>query len=336
MFHIYDLFEPQLTGHDSHGSSITELPNGDVMAAWYSGTAEKHPDVAIYTNRFIPSMKAITKPVVLEKANERTSEGNPVIYYDPLTKRLWLFWVTMDRAGRGGGWSTCRIKCKHSVDLGKSWSKVHYLTHFWGRMTRYKPVRLSNGDVILPIYSEWLNYKANFLITTAHSFAQDSSLCRWRKVGPVGNNLLQPSLVELDDRPGHLLAYCRTARHGTHKGWTSVIESFNYGNRWTRARRGSLPNPNSGCDLVKLRNGYLVLAFNNSPSIRSPLSIALSEDSGKTWPYIRDLERDDKERFSYPSLIQYSDGTLFCSYTNKKGINIRLAQFDEAWIRGNE
>ena len=142
---------------------------------------------------------------------------------------------------------------------------------------------------------------------------------------------MQPTVVELD--PGHLIAYNRSARGGRFYPHIAKTESFDYGRHWSKAEAIDLPNPNSGCDMVKLKNGHIALSFNNSPEKRSPLSIGISEDGGDTWPYIADLETEPDERFSYPGIIQASDDTLWCSYTNKRGINIRCAHFDEEWVK---
>ncbi|MBD3352147.1 MAG: hypothetical protein GF364_11725 [Candidatus Lokiarchaeota archaeon] len=339
MFKLYDIFEPHECGRDSHGSTVTELPNGDIMAVWYCGSFEKAADVAIYTSTLKKGMYEWTKPILLEKEADDKSEGNPVIYYDDVNERLWLFWATMDRAEYDfmpGGWSLCKLKCKHSEDAGKTWTEPRWLTKFWGRMTRNKPVRLSNGDVILPIYSEWMGYKTNFFIWTAEEFAKGALDSKFKKVGPVKGGIMQPTIVELNDKNGHLLCYNRTSRGGKFNGWITATESLDYGRHWNNPYQGPLPNPNSGCDMVKLTNGNIALAFNNSPNIRSPLSIGLSTDGGKTWAHIRDIVRDDKERFSYPGIIQSSDGTLWCSYTNKRGINICCAHFNEAWIKNED
>lgn len=34
-----------------HASTVIELKNGDILSSWFGGTAEGHPDVAIWTSR---------------------------------------------------------------------------------------------------------------------------------------------------------------------------------------------------------------------------------------------------------------------------------------------
>ena len=46
---------------------------------------------------------------------------------------------------------------------------------------------------------------------------------------------------------------------------------------WTKAERTVLPNPNAGIDMIRLKSGGLVLAFNNSDQRRCRFSIAYSE-----------------------------------------------------------
>ena len=336
MIKIYDVFEPHASGKDSHGSTVVEMPNGDIKCNWYSGPYEKSSGVGIFTATLEKGTGKWSKHELLEKESDIKSEGNPVYYFDDDNNRLWLFWATMDRADyekMPGGWSTCKLKCKHSDDLGKTWTKPRWLTKYWGRMTRNKPLRLSNGDVILPVYSEWMGYKTNFFIWTKEEFAKGAIDSKYIKIGPVKGGIMQPTVVELTDKVGHLLAYNRTSKAGTFKGWITKTESFDFGRHWAKATATELPNPNSGCDMVTLKNGHIALCFNNSPTLRSPLSIGISEDGGKTWPYIRDLVRDDDKRFSYPGIIQAKDGTMYCSYTNYKGINIRCAHFDEEWVK---
>ncbi len=336
----YDIFEPTkeenpaVCGKDSHGSTLTELGNGRIMTAWYSGSYEKCADVGIYTSTFDPQKEEWTAVELLEKHSDKKSEGNPVLYWDEENNRLWMWWSTMDRADYKhltGGWSLCKVKCRHSDDMGKTWSGVKYLTRFWGKMTRNKPIRMSNGEIILPYYEEFLGYNARFWIASREEFAKGSEKCKWKKFGPVRGSILQPNVVELE--PGHILCYCRSSSHSPQYPMVSVTESMDFGRNWSKVQKGNTYNCNAGLAMVTMENGNIAMAFNNSPETRNPLSIAISEDNGNTWPYMRDLINEEGFRFSYPEIIQASDGTLYCTYTNKKGINIRCAHFDEEWVK---
>jgi predicted neuraminidase len=69
--------------------------------------------------------------------------------------------------------------------------------------------------------------------------------------------------------------------------------------------------------MVCTPRGRLVLAFNNSIDHRSPLSLAVSDDQDETWRVALDVETGPGE-YSYPALIQGTDGTLHLLYTDRR------------------
>jgi predicted neuraminidase len=76
-------------------------------------------------------------------------------------------------------------------------------------------------------------------------------------------------------------------------------------------------NPNSGIDAVTLKDGRHVIVYNPTKRGRSPINVAISSD-GKTWKDIVTLENEPGEEFSYPAVIQTSDGKVHISYTWKR------------------
>lgn len=301
----------------SHASSVLVLPDGEILCAWYAGSREGARDVKIYLSRRDPETGRWSAPTVIADTPDR-SEGNPVLYLDEQGK-LWLYFVTI----HGLNWAWAKIKAQSSRDAGRTWSPVTVLGPPFpkrGWMTRSHLLRLRDGRLLLPLYDE-RRWRSLFLV----SADQGGS---WRLSGEIrtrpGN--LQPSVVERPD--GSLLALMR--HHGKPgRIWKSV--SVDQGQTWSSAELLELPNPNAGIDLAELPNGHLVLAFNNSATKRSPLSLALSEDGGRTWPWVRDLETEPGE-FSYPSLAVTADGAIHLTYTWKRQ-SIKYAQMNEEWIR---
>jgi predicted neuraminidase len=82
-------------------------------------------------------------------------------------------------------------------------------------------------------------------------------------------------------------------------------------------RRTALPNPDSGIDAVRMRDGVIALVYNHTKHGRTPLNLALSTDDGNSWgtPYV--LENTPGE-YSYPAVIQSGDGMLHITYTWKR------------------
>jgi predicted neuraminidase len=315
MFDSQLIFDHIEGNPSSHAATLTELPNGDIMAAWYSGAYERARDVAVFYSILPKGGGQWSKPLILHDTITR-SEGNPVLFTGK-DGRVWFFFVTMF----GETWADCRIYYKTSADGGKTWSAQKTLIEELGWMTRNRPLELADGTLILPIYNEttW---------TPAFMATKDGG-ATWRFLArdiKVPGGAIQPAIIKRAD--GSLLALLRTGEAGGNI-WS--IESADGGKTWAEPARTKLPNPNAGIDMVKLANGHALLVFNDSPYDRTPLSVALSEDEGKTWPYVVKLEKTYGE-FSYPAVIQSSDGTIHVVYTYKR-TSIKHASFNEEWIK---
>jgi len=92
---------------------------------------------------------------------------------------------------------------------------------------------------------------------------------------------------------------------------------------WSKMEGTSLPNPNSGIDGVVLSDGRGLLVYNHVGKKgnqwggrRSPLNVAVSKD-GMNWDAALVLESEPGE-YSYPAVIQSSDGLVHITYTWKR------------------
>ena len=66
----------------------------------------------------------------------------------------------------------------------------------------------------------------------------------------------------------------------------------------------------------KIRDGSHLLIYNHTAKGRSPLNLAASRD-GKNWDAALVLESEAGE-YSYPAIIQTSDGLIHATYTWKR------------------
>jgi predicted neuraminidase len=94
-----------------------------------------------------------------------------------------------------------------------------------------------------------------------------------------------------------------------------------------------LPNPNSGTDAVTLADGRQLLVYNHNPENkgRSPLNVAISKD-GRQWDAALVLENEPDVQFSYPAVIQSSDGLVHITYTWKR-LKIKHVVLDPAKLQ---
>ena len=110
-----------------------------------------------------------------------------------------------------------------------------------------------------------------------------------------------------------------------------ITRTTDAGRHWTAPRPSGLPNPNSGLDALRLSDGRLLLAFNDTTTNRENLRLAVSSDEGVTWRRVRTLAEEPGAEFSYPFLLQTSDGLVHVTFTWKRR-NIRHVTFNLAWL----
>ncbi len=309
------VFQRTTERRSCHAATIAELPSGDLLCAWYAGTRELDPDVGILTARR-PVGADDWEPARVVVDSPDHSEGNPVLFAAP-NGEVWLFYVTV----YGEGWDFAKLKLRRSDDEGRTWGPEQVLSDELGWMPRNKPVLLSNGTTILPLYDErtWRSF---------FGLSADNG-ATWQFTTPLDSDPgnIQPTLVERADHS--LFALMRTGGQG---GALWQTTSGDAGLTWPAPTPASLPNPNSAADMARLPNGHLVLAFNNSPDRRTPLSVALSKDEGLTWPAVRNLEAGPGE-YSYPAAIVDRQGLIHVVYTHQR-LRIKHVWFDEAWVEG--
>ncbi|MHC4173750.1 MAG: sialidase family protein [Planctomycetota bacterium] len=406
-----------------HGSTIVELPNGDLLSAWFQGSGERWADdVAIVGARLQAGEQKWSKPFVMADV-PGFPDINPILFIDP-QDRLWLMWYTVI----ANQWETSlpkyRISENYMMPNGPpewSWQDVLYVkpgdpaergiqpgdrfiksverqieayakylsesTHVsdeatrnmlnrwraWGadllakargenmmrrgrlfdatgryteqqlgyayfrRMgwqTKNKAVIVDENRMIIPLYSDGFSFSL-MAIT-------DDGGNNWQFCEPlVGAGNIQPSIAKKTD--GTLVAYMRD--NGPAPKRLHISTSQDRGLTWTLVRDSELPNPGSGADLVTLRNGHWVLAYNDTEDGRHSLAVSISTNEGKTWEYTKHLERDMRgkpvaTRSAYPSIIQGCDDTLHVVYSyhhnDRKGVpnkTIKYVRFNEAWVK---
>ncbi len=94
-----------------HGSTIVELPNGDLLAAWFQGSGERWADdVRIMGTRLKKGEDQWSKPFLMADT-PGFPDINPILFLDA-QKRLWLMWYTVI----ANQWETSLLKYRISED----------------------------------------------------------------------------------------------------------------------------------------------------------------------------------------------------------------------------
>ncbi|MBC7288948.1 MAG: exo-alpha-sialidase, partial [Armatimonadetes bacterium] len=137
------------TRPECHASTIVELPSGDLYGAWYAGTYEGHPDVAVLASR-LSVRSGKWEPAIVLANTPGQPEGNPVLFMSPDRGRLFLFFVTI----RCDGWRGAQLRAMWTPHEGLIWSQPYdFDQEPLGTMPRNKPI-LIGERVLLPLYDE--------------------------------------------------------------------------------------------------------------------------------------------------------------------------------------
>ena len=330
---------------ECHSATITEVRNGDLIATYFGGTKERNPDVCIWTSRKPKGSNRWLEPVlvadgvfktgseeaklaglsgidstttaadkgpVLDKkisknisAYQRKACWNPVIYQAP-NGELQLYFKIGSNVADWTGWII------RSKDGGKTWSSREPLQKDYLGPVKNKPL-LNKGRLIAPTSIEKGGWRLYF------EYSDDMGKT-WKRSDFVdadkGVSAIQPAIMILND--GRLAAVART--RSEHVG---ITYSADNGETWSKLKLIDTPNNNSGLDAVTLKDGRHVMICNDKPiphgikngkGVRTPLSLLISDD-GENWKHWITLEDSPISQYSYPSIIQTSDGNIHCIYT---------------------
>jgi predicted neuraminidase len=297
----------------AHASTIVETADG-LVASWFGGTHEKHPDVGIWVSRHEDGKW--TPPV--EVANGVQPDGtrhptwNPVLF-EPAGGPLLLFYKVGPNPRDWWGMVMA------SADHGRTWTTPARLPEGQLGPIRAKPVALADGTFLAGSSTEhagWIvhmeTFRAPSPATTDPATWVEwlSTGAAWTRSAPLNTRnefgAIQPAILVHDAKTIQILN--RSRQDVITENW-----SHDGGKTWGPMTRTELPNPSAGIDAVRLPDGRFLLVYNPSAKDRHTISIASSTD-GKSWTKVLDVDQGPGE-YSYPAMIVAKDGKVHLTYT---------------------
>ncbi|WP_230483796.1 sialidase family protein [Sphingomonas sp. Leaf21] len=298
----------------AHASTLVQLPDGTLAAAWFGGSGESRPDVRIWFAR--REGRGWTAPVpvadgVSPHGDTRYPTWNPVLFQPP-GGPLHLYYKVGPNPRQ---WWGMVIR---SSDGGRTWTTPEPLPRGVLGPIKNKPVIAADGSWLAPSSREEGTAEANIWSLRIERSTDRGG--HWTVSAPIASPMhieaIQPSILFHKD--GTLELVARTRQGALAQSW-----SRDNGVTWSPIAAIDLPNPNAGTDAVTLSDGRQLIVYNHGAHApgtpgdgpRWPLNIGLSED-GVRWRNVLTLEsKPMPDGYAYPAVIQTRDGLVHVSYT---------------------
>ncbi|TCP23756.1 putative neuraminidase [Scopulibacillus darangshiensis] len=364
----------------NHASNLLPLDNGDLLCVWFAGTQEGMSDIHIYMSRLKKGSGKWSRAVKVSN-DPSCSEQNPVLFNSPNGK-LWLLYTAQKSGNQGtavvryrtsedngytwgpirtlfdtpgtfirqpiivldnGEWLLPIWYCKTSLgqkwtgdkdisavkiskDQGKNW-KEYKVPNSLG-CVHMNIEKLNDGTLFALFRSRWAdNIYASYSSDYGRSWSKPSAT-------ELPNNNSSIQVTKLKN--GHLALVFNNinADHCTERR-TSLYDEIE-----DDEENQIDPLPDASNDDRKKDAGKP--AFWGAP--RAPMTIAVSEDNGKTWPFIKNLEVGDgyamtnnskdklNREYSYPTIKQTADGKIHIAFTYFRQA-IKYVCINEEWVK---
>src|ERR1039458_9036745 len=342
-YHTHDLF-PSLAGHSMsgvgwklglapglginyHNSAIQELPNGDLLAAYYNTPqSEDDPDQTILIMRRRAGSEDWDMP---EPFPVFADAGlcAPVIWNDKAHPgKIWMFFGFSRLIGAPP------FAYMTSTDNGVTWSPVMFPT-FPKPIGRYvsQPinsiVRAKDGTIYIPTDSTGKDEDGNGSISVVWATKDEGKT--WYDTG--GRTAGRHTTIVIA-KNGDLLGF--GGKNSNIDGRMPLARSTDGGKTWHKSRTifdplasGQRPS------VIRLASGRIFFVGDHNPpqGKHRPTDgayVALSDDDGTTWT-IKNLP-PDVATVGYTTATQGPDGTIHV-VTSKNTPNVEI-ELNEAWV----
>lgn len=343
----------------NHASQLCWAANGDLLCTWMGGAGEGRASMNILLSRLRAGERRWSDPIRISDDDQR-SEQNPLLWLDERGDLHLLHTAQHVRdpsdCESGAAFSmqwTARLRHRSSSDHGHSWSLTSELLDDEA-FCRQPPLSDGSGGWLLPIYR---SLEAGNLFGHDHSqvvcLDSDLTVISIHPV-PRSTGRVHGSLVVSEDGQ-FMLQFFRSRLADRVYRAVGQLD----GSGWGEPQATSLPNNNSSIQALRLASGRLAMIFNRIsmsgegpmhwgdahwPYSRWPLTVALSEDDGISWPWIRDIDPglgfcgeanwNSNLRLEYPSLLEGPEGILHATYSWANQGAIRYQRFRETDLLG--
>lgn len=257
---------------------------------------------------------------------------------------------------RKNAWCDCFPVVRFSWDEAKTWSapvKCIDQTSKAGFcvLNNDRVIQLPCGRILLPIARHCITDRGPDMMGQIFCLYSDDNGRTWKKTEPEFKayeadgkriKLQEPGVVALKD--GRVMMWIRT-----DGGRELACYSSDLGETWSKPEKTDIHCPCAPVSIKRLRNGDLLMAWNDHrghPELkplhvyhagtRSPLTLAISKDDGRTWQKRKVLEGNvyDGGWYCYTAMLEEGDAVLLEYCCMKHLCHSRITRVPLKWIYG--
>lgn len=274
---------------------------------------------------------------VIVKSKNGESFANPTPVVERKSGKIFLFYAQNFHNTHS------EVFYVSSSDHGITWSNPVNITKLFNIDPLKRPfhlpgpghgIQLKNGRLLMQI---WHRFSISLPVSDRQYGVSvvysDDMGSTWQAGGFVPQHADFPAnesrLVEL--RNNKLLLDARFATSGLHH--RIQYTSKDHGNSWSDPSFATLPAftaVDASLSSLQINNTSFLMATRPvDTSSRKKISISISSDEGKTWPYTRLIYHGPSD---YSDAIQLSDGSIFVLYGRGDPRYVASARFNLAWV----
>jgi sialidase-1 len=318
---------------NSEGDFVT-LKDGRILFIYSNFTGTSGDD---FGNAFLASRYSADKGKTWSTEDEKIveQEGDMNVMSVSLLRlqngEIALFYAMKNSA------SDCIPYMRLSTDEGDTWSDaIRCITERtdYFVLNNNRIIQLKNGRILMPVS---LHFSPGGVwgkgSDRGHIFCyfSDDNGRTWTTGREVANPdsviTQEPGVIELKN--GDIFMFVRTTA-----GVQYISSSKDKGETWSDFIPSNIKSPCSPASIARIPStGDLLMVWNDNgiTQKRTPLTVAISKDEGKTWEKLKNIEDDPGGTFCYTA-IHFTGENVLLEYSNWANMGSTLIMLNLDWI----